>query len=100
MDPTQTRKAHEVLMCEANREATFISAIYSIWIDPLYFMWDKFIPTLEKYFPDLLDEILSHNNQRSASVNGEFTTGFRYSHTTQDRHRPPSLRFPQPRNRA
>ena len=68
-------------MCDINGEARYISTKYSVWIDPLYFEWDKFIPTLEKHFPDLLDEILDCENGRSASAyNGEFTTTFRCSH--------------------
>ena len=74
-------KAHEVLMYEANREARYISTKSSIQIDPLYFEWDKCIPTLEKHFQDILDEILNHDNQRSTPTNGEFTTSFRCSHT-------------------
>ena len=29
--------------------------------------WGKFIPTLEKHFPDILEEILNHDHQRCAS---------------------------------
>ena len=44
---TQTKpEAYEALMCEASKEAKFISIKYSIQIDPLYSEWDKFIPTL------------------------------------------------------
>ena len=44
-DPVQTRRAHETLMHDVNREAQYISNKYSMQIDPLYFEWDKFIPT-------------------------------------------------------
>ena len=71
MVSTQTKKAHETLMCEVNREAKYISTKYSIWIDPLYFEWNRFIPTLEKHFLDILGEILNHDNQRYASVQGQ-----------------------------
>ena len=36
---------------------------------------------LTNHFPDILDEILIHNNQRSASANEEFPAKFRCSHT-------------------
>ena len=79
MDPTETRRAHEALICEANREASYVSTKYSIQVGPLFFEWDKSIPKLEKHFPDILDDIL--NCERFASANGEFTTSFRHSHT-------------------
>ena len=52
-------------------------------MDPLYVLvGQKFIPMLEKHFPDILDEILNCNNQRFSPTNSEeFTTSFRHSHT-------------------
>ena len=35
----------------------------SIMHDPLYFERDKFIPTLERQFPEDLNEMLNHNGQ-------------------------------------
>ena len=88
-------------MCKANREARYITTEYSVWINALYFEWDKFIPMLEKHFPDILDEILNHDNQRSPSANGEFTTSFRNSHISIGRTQRPSIpRFLQPSNRG
>ena len=82
--PAQTRKAHEALMCETNREAKYSS---TQWIDPLYFGWDKSILTLENHFPDILDERLNCDNQRSASANREATIIFRDSHTNTEQHK-------------
>ena len=90
----QAGKAYEVLICKAYRETRYISTKCSIWIDPLYFEWEKFIPTLEKHFPDILYEIWSHDNQRSASANREFTTSLRCSHTNIEKHKDhPALDF-------
>ena len=33
----------------------------------MYFKWDKFIPTLEKQFPDILNEVLNHDHQWPSS---------------------------------
>ena len=97
----QTRKEHEALMCEANGDARYISTKCSVWIDSLYFECEKLFPMLGKYFPDFSDEILTCDNQTSASANGEFTTSFRHSHTNIERtQRSPSPRFMQPRNRG
>ena len=76
-----TRKAQEALMCETNIKAKYIRTKYSVWTEPLYFEWVKFIPMLEKYFPDILDEMLNCHNQMSASANGEATSSFRLNHT-------------------
>ena len=37
VDPVQTRRAHETLMNDVNREARYISNICGVQIDPLYF---------------------------------------------------------------
>ena len=57
---------HEVLMYDVNKEARYIGTKYSVQVDPLYFEWDKLIPTLEKHLLDILIEILNHDNQRYA----------------------------------
>ena len=57
-----TGMAHEAFMCEANRDTRYIRTKYSVHTDPLYFEWDKFIPTLEKHFLDIWDAILTHDN--------------------------------------
>ena len=64
-------------MCDVNREVKYIGTKYSVWINPFVFEWDKFIPTLENHCPDILDEILNHDNQRSALANSDdFSTSF------------------------
>ena len=55
MDPIQTRRAHEALMHNVNREERYIGTKYCMQIDTLYFERDRSIPTLEKHFPDILD---------------------------------------------
>ena len=74
-------------MYDVNREARYISHKYSVQIDPLYFEWDKLIPMLENYFPDILEELLNCDHQWCASVhnqgqsiparNSELNTNFR-----------------------
>ena len=54
VDPIQTRRAHETLMHYVKRERRCADIKYSMQIDPLYFQYDKFIPTLEKHFPGIL----------------------------------------------
>ena len=51
-------------MNEVTNKATCISNKYKIQIEPLEFEWDKFIPTLEKDFPDILNEVLSCTNNQ------------------------------------
>ena len=41
-----------------------ISNKYTVQIESLHFEWDKFIPTLEKEFPNILNEIISCNSQQ------------------------------------
>ena len=73
---------------------------YSVWIELLFFEWEKLIPVLEKYFPDILDEMLNCDNQRSTSANGKVITSFRCNHTNIGRIQGQlSPRSPQPRNR-
>ena len=47
VDPNQTRKAHETIMLDVNREVRYIGTKYNVLIDPLYFQFEKFILTLE-----------------------------------------------------
>ena len=37
----------------------YISNKYEIQIEPIQFEWDMFLPTLEKDFLDILNEVLS-----------------------------------------
>ena len=51
-------------MDEVQNEATYICNKYKNHIEPIQFEWDKFLPTLEKDFPDLLNEVLSYTNNQ------------------------------------
>ena len=50
-------------MKQVKHKAICISNKYSVQIEHLYFKWDKFIPTLEKEFPDILNEMVDHSSQ-------------------------------------
>ena len=65
---TQITREREALMQEVNTEARHISSKYRVQIDPLHFKWNTFIPILEENFPDILGEILKHDDHRYASV--------------------------------
>ena len=70
-------------MCDTGRKGRFISTNYSAQIDPLHSECGKFIQTLEKHFPNILDEMLNCDNQRFAPTNKrKFTTNFRHSDTS------------------
>ena len=60
--PANIRKAYEELMSQVRTEAIHISNKYTIQIEPIQFECDKFLQTLEKDFPEILNEVLSHNN--------------------------------------
>ena len=47
------------LVNKVNSEAWYISNIYNIKINPLYFEWDKLIPMLERQLPVILNEMLN-----------------------------------------
>ena len=111
VDPTQIRKAHEVLMSDDNKEVRYTGTKNSLQMDPLYFEWDKFVPTLEKHFPDILGDILNHDYQGYALVQGqgqsfpanndEFNISLRHSHTDIGKtQKSTSSRFSQPRTRG
>ena len=51
MDPVSMRKAHEELMKQVRSDTIHISNKYRVQIEPIYFEWKIFIPTLEKEFP-------------------------------------------------
>ena len=63
VDPVNTRTVHKKLMNQVRNKAIHISHKYAVQVEPLYFEWDMFIATLEKEFPDILNEKLSHNSQ-------------------------------------
>ena len=70
-DPFQTRRAHETLMHDVKRKVRYIDTKYSMQIDPLYFESDKFIPTLENHFLDIVEQLLRHDYLRYASVHNQ-----------------------------
>ena len=53
------RKIHGDLMNEVSSKANCISNKYNVQIGPLYFKCDKFIPTLERQFPAIFNEVLN-----------------------------------------
>ena len=63
-DPANIWQVYETLMNEVQNEATYICNKYKIHIEPIQFEWDKFLPTLEKDFPYLLNEVLSFTNNQ------------------------------------
>ena len=58
MDPVTMRKAHKELMKQIGSKAIHISNKYKVQLEPFYFKWEAFIPTLEKEFLNILSEIL------------------------------------------
>ena len=55
-DPANIRKAHIELISQVSTIAIHISNK-----EPIKFEWDKFLPTLHKDFPEILNEVLSCN---------------------------------------
>ena len=58
-DPANIRKADEELMNQVRTKAIHIDNKYKIQIEPIQLEWDKFPPTSEKDFPEILNEVLS-----------------------------------------
>ena len=52
VDPVSMRKAQQELMKQVWNEAIHISNKYKVQLEPFYFEWEMFIPTLEKEFLD------------------------------------------------
>ena len=59
------------MMHEVAREMRCIDIKYIVKIEPMCFEWEKFISTLEKHFPDILQEILHCDCQRHDSEQGQ-----------------------------
>ena len=86
VDALQTWRMHEV-----NGEVRCIGIKYSVKMESKYFEWGKFIPTLEKHFPDVLEDILNcyhqtHNSEQGhgqsiLAVTSELNSKFRHGHT-------------------
>ena len=45
-------------------KAIHISNKYKIQVEPIQFEWDKFLPALEKDFLEILNDVLSCNNNQ------------------------------------
>ena len=56
-------------MSQARNIAIHISSKYKIQMEPIQFEWDKFLPTLEKDFPEILNEVLWHSNNQHQQPN-------------------------------
>ena len=67
--PANIRKAHKELMMQIRTEAIHIVIKYKIQIEPIQFEWDKFLPTLEKDFLDILNEVSIHNSNQQQLPN-------------------------------
>ena len=64
MDPVSLRKAHKELIKQTRSDAIHINNKYKVQLEPFYFEWETFIPTLVKEFPDILSKMLSHIYQQ------------------------------------
>ena len=61
-DQANIRQVHKSLMNERRNKTTYISNKYKIQLETIQFGWDKFLPTLEKDVPDVLNKVLSCKN--------------------------------------
>ena len=61
-------------MGQVRTEAIHISNKYKILIEPIKFEWDKFLPTSEKDSSEILNKILSHNNNQQQIPNSNDNT--------------------------
>ena len=61
IQPT-SENAHEEMMSQVRTQTIHSSNKCKIQIKPIQFGWDKFLPTLEGSFPEILSEVLSHNS--------------------------------------
>ena len=68
-DPANIRKVYKELMSELRTKAICLSNKHKIQIEPIQFEWDKFLSTFGKDFPEVLNEVLSHNNNHLPSPN-------------------------------
>ena len=72
-DPANITKAQKELAIQIRTKAIQISNKYKIQIEPIQFEWDRFLPTLEKDFLEILNEMLKvtvvNNNQQIQTKN-------------------------------
>ena len=62
--PADMRKSHKKLKIQVRTKAIHYSNKHKIQIEPIQFEWDRFLFTLEKDFPERLNEMVSHNRQQ------------------------------------
>ena len=62
MDLVQLRRVQEDLTNKVSSEAWSISNKHNVWLDPLYFEWERFIATFERLFLDILNKMLNCNH--------------------------------------
>ena len=67
-DPANIRQVLGILMNEVRDKSIYISNKYKIQKEPLQLKWDKFLPTLEKDFLDILKEVLSCKNNQQQPI--------------------------------
>ena len=68
-DPANIRKVHKELMSQIRNKAIHIRNKYKIQVESIQFEWDKFLPTLEKDFQNILNKVLSHSNYEQQQLN-------------------------------
>ena len=62
VDAVNIKQVHEELMSKVRTKVIYISSNkYKIQIEPVH---GKILPTLEKDFPEMLNEVLSYNNEQ------------------------------------
>ena len=68
-DPANIRKTNKGLMSQTRSKAIHISNKYKIQIEHIWFEWYRFLSTLEKDFPEILNVVLSHSNTQQQLPN-------------------------------
>ena len=61
-DPANIRKAHIELVIQVRTESIHISNKCRTQIEPIHLEWDRFLPTSEKDFPEILNEVLTYKS--------------------------------------
>ena len=73
-DPSNIRKVHKEIITWVRTEALHISSKYKMQTESVQFQWPNFLHMLEKAFPEILNEVLSHNNQLLVNLNENKST--------------------------
>ena len=53
-NPANMRKVHKELLSQVRTSAIYISNKYRVQTEPLQFKWGRFLPTLDKDFPEII----------------------------------------------